>query len=82
MCRRWVYLVYKSDNTNQLIAVAGNKVTLSFTTNKTIQAPVVTIAGQTVTATNTSGNDWVASYTTSSGTASGRVPFTLDIYHL
>jgi len=68
-------LVYKSNNTNQLVAVQGNSVTLSFTTSETIQTPTVTIGGHAVTATNTSANNWTASYTVTSADPDGRIHF-------
>jgi gliding motility-associated-like protein len=66
-----------SDNANTALAKTGNKVTLNFTAAETINTPVVSIAGHTVTATNTSGNNWLAVYTMVSGDASGNV--SLDI---
>ena len=68
-------LVYKSDNANQLVAVQGNTVTLSFTASETIQTPTVTIGGHAITATNTSGNNWIASYTVTGADPDGRLHF-------
>ncbi|NEU07411.1 hypothetical protein GZH53_03705, partial [Flavihumibacter sp. R14] len=56
-----------SNNSNTLYARTGDLITLSFTASETIQTPVVTIAGQTVTAVNTSGNSWTAQLTAPAG---------------
>uniref|UniRef100_UPI0025D9041F beta strand repeat-containing protein n=1 Tax=Mucilaginibacter sp. TaxID=1882438 RepID=UPI0025D9041F len=72
-------LVFASNHSgNQLIAAVGDVVSLSFTTSEPIQAPTVSIAGHSLTATNPSGNDWVASYTMTSGDTEGRIPFSLQ----
>jgi len=49
-----------SSNTNSHYATSGDSITLTFTAGGAIQVPVVTIAGETVSAVNTSGNIWTA----------------------
>jgi gliding motility-associated-like protein len=66
-----------SNNSNTTWARQGNTVTLGFTADETINTPVVTIAGHTVTANNTSANNWTASYTMTGSDAEGPVAFTI-----
>ncbi|MES2371327.1 MAG: gliding motility-associated C-terminal domain-containing protein [Bacteroidota bacterium] len=70
-----------SNNINTAYAKPGDVVTLSFTTNETIGTPTVTIAGNTVTAVNTSGNNWTATRTMSTETA-GTVTFSISFADL
>ncbi len=63
-------------------AVPGNTVSLLFTTSETIQNPTVTIGGTSVTATNTSGNDWVATYNVTSADPIGRLHFSVSFSDL
>jgi gliding motility-associated-like protein len=66
-----------SNNSNTVQAKQGNTVTLNFTTGETINAPVVIIAGHTVTANNSSGNNWTASYAMGGTDAEGAVSFSI-----
>lgn len=66
-----------SDNADASRAGVGNVITLDFTSSEAIAAPTVTIATHTVTATNTAGNDWTASYTLTASDAEGTVPFSI-----
>ena len=66
------------------VAEAGDTVTLSFTPDETIQTPTVafTVGGASaagsVTVTNTSGDNWTAAFTLTSGDTEGAVGFTID----
>ena len=75
-------LVFSSNNANPAIAYIGNTVSLVFGSSKTIQAPVVTIAGHNVTAVSTGTNAYKASYTITAGDTYGRVHFTLAMTDL
>ncbi|RWX01385.1 MBG domain-containing protein [Flavobacterium cerinum] len=66
-----------SNNANTAKAKPGDLVTLSFTTAETIGTPVVNIFGNTATVTNTSANNWTATYTTQSADANGVIPFNI-----
>jgi gliding motility-associated-like protein len=66
-----------TNNSNTSLAKQGNTVTLSFTASETINTPVVTIAGHTVTPGNSSGNNWTASYTMTGTDAEGAVSFSI-----
>jgi hypothetical protein len=61
-----------SNNSNPEKAKKGDTLTLSFTAGEPIQIPAVSIAGQTVTAINGSGDrtHWQAQYTVPTGSAS------------
>jgi gliding motility-associated-like protein len=67
-----------SNNGNTALAKVGDLVTLNFTSSEAINTPTVTIAGNTVTATNPSANNWKAEYTMASGDASGIVAFNIS----
>lgn len=71
-----------SSNSNTGRAKAGDVVTVSFTANKSIQSPEVSIAGHTVTATNTSGNSWTASYTMLATDTEGTISFSIGFRDL
>ena len=75
-------LVYSSSNANFNYAKVGDVVTLTFGAIEAIQAPTVSIAGHTVTASNTGGNNYSASYTMTSGDTEGRIPFALTVTDL
>src|SRR3989339_292258 len=66
-----------SNNANTQKAKVGDIVTLSFTSNERILTPDVTISGQTASVTNTSGNNWKASYTMQSSDVEGIIPFSI-----
>ena len=67
----------QSSNVSPAFAKVGDTITLSFTSSTAIQTPVVTIAGHTVTATNSGGNNWSAQYVMTSTDAEGMVSFTI-----
>jgi len=75
-------LVYQSNNARSNYAKVGDVVSLSFGANEALQTPSVTIGGHAVTATNTGGNNYLASYTLTSGDTEGRIHFTLNIADL
>jgi hypothetical protein len=56
-------------------AKTGDVVTLGFSSNETISSNSVSIAGHTVTAVNTSGNNWTASYTMTGTMQKEIIPF-------
>lgn len=70
-----------SNNVNTAYAKPGDVVTLNFTANQTIGTPTVTLAGNTVTAVNTSGNNWTATRTMSAE-AAGTVTFSISFADL
>ncbi|MFI8377885.1 T9SS type A sorting domain-containing protein [Leeuwenhoekiella sp. NPDC079379] len=67
-----------SSNTNSAYAEAGDIVTLNFTASESIEMPVVTIAGQSVTVTNTATNQFEATYTALSTDTEGSIPFMIN----
>jgi gliding motility-associated-like protein len=75
-------LVYLSNNAHFNYAKVGDVVTLTFGTDEAIQTPVLSIAGHSITATNTGGNNYSASYTLTSGDTEGRVPYNLTVTDL
>jgi gliding motility-associated-like protein len=67
-----------SNNTNTARAKTGDIVTLSFSASETIGTPVVNIFGNAATAiTNTSANNWTATYTTQATDVNGVIPFNI-----
>jgi gliding motility-associated-like protein len=71
-----------SNNAQTGRSKTGDVVTLNFTSNETIGTPTITIATHAVTATNTSGNNWTATYTLTNSDAEGIVPFTIAFIDL
>lgn len=67
-----------SSNPDDTLAVVGDLITLNFTTSEAIQAPLVMLAGKSVTAANVSGNNWMAQIAVSDGTNEGSVGFSLS----
>jgi len=68
-----------SNNSTSTKAKVGDVVTLTITASEALNAnPVVTIAGNAATETNTSGNNYTATYTMQSGDTEGTVAFTVD----
>ncbi|SDL79491.1 hypothetical protein SAMN04487898_12532, partial [Pedobacter sp. ok626] len=65
-----------SNNATSTLAKVGNTATLTFTSSETVQTPVVTIAGHSVTPT-ASGNNWTAIYTFIAGDADGLVTYNI-----
>lgn len=66
-----------SNNTTTSLAKTGDTVTLTFAANEKINTPTVIIAGHSVTATNSSGNTWSASYTLTGSDTEGAVAFSI-----
>ncbi|QEP44463.1 hypothetical protein D5085_15795 [Ectothiorhodospiraceae bacterium BW-2] len=67
-----------SDNSDTTLAKVGDTVTLSFTTDGSHSGtPIVTLGGNGVTVTNTSGNTYTASYTLQAGDTEGAVSLPL-----
>lgn len=64
----------ESDNADPGVAYVGSTVTLNFTAAEAI-TPTVSIAGHPVTATNTGGFNWTATYTLTAMDTLGAVPF-------
>ncbi|MBI2314517.1 S8 family serine peptidase [Candidatus Daviesbacteria bacterium] len=72
-----------SNNSNSnALAKVGNMVTVSFTSNEAIQIPIVAIAGNTASVSNTGDNNWRADYQMANGDASGTVLFTINFNDL
>jgi hypothetical protein len=71
-----------SDNITTNRAKIGTTVTLHFTTSEIIIPPTVNIAGHTITATNTSGNSWSASWVMATEDIEGAIPFMIIIRDL
>ncbi len=67
-----------SNNANPARAKLGDAVTLSFSANEPIGTPTVTLLGESVTATNVSGNDWTATVVVSAGTPEGAATFSIN----
>src|SRR5690606_3216354 len=67
-----------SDHANAARATVGNVITLNFSADEAIAAPVVTMATHTLVATNTGGNDWTASYTLTASDAEAVIPFRIS----
>jgi gliding motility-associated-like protein len=66
-----------SNNSNTAKAKAGDIITLAFSSSETITTPTVTVSGNTASVTNTSGNNWTASYTMTGSDAEGAVAFNI-----
>ncbi len=73
-----------SNNATSTLAKASEVITLVFSANETINTPTVTfasggsaIASGRVSVSNTSGNDWAASYTTGSSDSDGAVTYSI-----
>jgi gliding motility-associated-like protein len=66
-----------SDNVNNALAKTGNKISISFAASETVTTPTVTIAGNAASVTNTSGNNWIATYTMKVTDAAGTIAFTI-----
>ena len=73
-----------SNNTNRSMATPTDDVTLSFTASETIQSPTVTFASGgaavngNVSVSNTSGNNWTASFTAASNDTAGPATFNIS----
>ncbi|WP_162174246.1 rhamnogalacturonan lyase family protein [Flavobacterium daejeonense] len=75
-------VTFTSNNANNAIAKPGSIVTLNFISSEAISSPMVTIAGHTVTASNTSENNYSATYTMTTSDTEGTIPFTIDVADL
>jgi len=70
------------------LAKAGDRVTLSFTSSEAISSPAVTFTSggasvtNPVTISNTSLNNWVASYVTSSSDTAGAIAYSINYHDL
>ncbi len=67
-----------SNNTNVSRAKTGNIITLNFTADEAILAPVVSVATHSITAVNISGNAWSASYTMTGTDSEGTIPLSIS----
>ena len=67
-----------SDNSTSTLAKVGDTVTVSFTASETMSGtPTVTIDGNSASVTNTSGNNFTATYTLQSGDTEGALAFSI-----
>lgn len=71
-----------SSNADVTRAKTGDAVTLNFTSQEAVLQPSVQIAGHTVTATNTAGNNWTATYTMTGSDAEGAIAFSIGFNDL
>lgn len=77
-----------SNNADSTKAKAGDDITLAFTATGTINSPAVEIysggvsVNDSVTVTNTSGNNWTASYTVNPSDTDGPVSFSISTDNL
>lgn len=71
-------VVIVSDNANTSLAKEGNIITVSFTTSEPVNTPTATIAGKTATVTNTSGNNYTATYTLTTAETQGVASLAID----
>ncbi|MBB2149931.1 MBG domain-containing protein [Pedobacter gandavensis] len=71
-----------SNNSNTQIARNGDIVTLTFTADEAINPPSVTINSTPVTATNTSGFSYTASYPVSMADPEGQITFSINFTDL
>lgn len=72
----------QSNNANTALAKVNDLVTLSFTADEVISMPVVLIAGNPATTTNTGGNNWTASRIMQSTDATGVITFSINFSDL
>ncbi len=70
----------RSNNADATWAKTGDIVTLTFTTDKAITTPTVTIAGQSATVTST-GNVWTATYLMKNTDTEGNIAFSINSYN-
>jgi len=68
-----------SNNSDTSVAKVGDVITVSFTSSESLSGtPTATIAGNGAVVTNTSGNNYTATYTMQSGDSTGNIVFTID----
>ncbi|SKA11026.1 FG-GAP-like repeat-containing protein [Sediminibacterium ginsengisoli] len=73
-----VFIGISSDNTIGTLSKPGDVVTISFSANQTLRAPVATIATHAVTLVNTTPTSWTAAYTMTAADTEGNIPFTIS----
>jgi gliding motility-associated-like protein len=66
-----------SNNANTTLAKTGDIVTLNFTASEPIITATATVAGNLVTPTNTTGNNWTGSYTLKATDPEGDIAFSV-----
>ncbi|SDZ97662.1 MBG domain-containing protein [Pedobacter hartonius] len=71
-----------SNNVQPTKATTGDVVTVTFSSDETLQTPVVSITGHNATVLNTAGNNWTATYTLTASDTEGNVPFSIDFSDL
>ncbi|ALL04362.1 hypothetical protein AQ505_01920 [Pedobacter sp. PACM 27299] len=69
--------INSNHNGNGSIAIAGETITLNFSTSEQIGTPTVTISGNPATLANPSGNNWVATYTMLATDNDGQILFNI-----
>ncbi|MDD5050805.1 MAG: Ig-like domain-containing protein [Candidatus Pacebacteria bacterium] len=81
-------IALSSNNTlSSSLAKAGDTMTLSFVASESISTPTVSFTSggvsvaNAVSVTNTTGNNWIASYTASSSDTNGAVAYSINTYH-
>ena len=67
-----------SNNANTGFAKVGDVITLSFSSDETINTPTVTIAGETASVSNPSGNNWTATLTVGNSSTEGSAAFLIS----
>ncbi len=76
-----------SNNASSTHAKVGDTITLSFTSSETISSPTVSFTSggspvaNAITVTNTSGNDWIASYVASASDTNGTIAYSISSFH-
>ena len=75
--------IASNNTTDDILAVPGNVVTLTFVSNEDIQTPAVTIATQTATVSaGADAKNWTAAYTMTENESNGTVPFSITYMDL
>ncbi|MFJ7951291.1 S-layer homology domain-containing protein [Lysinibacillus sp. NPDC096418] len=73
----------KSNNVDPTKAKVGDTITLTITTNESIQTPIVTIASRAATVTqNGDTTKWQATYVMANGDSDGTIHFTVNVKDL
>ncbi len=70
--------VYSDNSVSTAFAKTGDTATLTFTADDTIDNVLVTMVGQSITATDTGNNIWTATYTLDGTETDGTMPFSID----
>ncbi|WP_175491109.1 Ig-like domain-containing protein [Pontibacter chinhatensis] len=71
-----------SSNSNSTVAKVGDVIMLQFVASEAIQLPTVQIAGNAASVVATSGSEYRATYTMTSASSEGVVPFTINFSDL